>query len=101
MKITEDRLEIFKQIFHKKMDYLDSSTHLNKLFELLPALIGLPSNKNSGYNKANSHKQHEEELLEARDEKEAMDQEFEKLDEPSAQEEEGSLDQMDADEASS
>lgn len=59
------------------MDYLDASTHLGKLFELLPSLIGMPSNKNSGYNKAKSNKQHEEELADAKDEKVAMDMEFE------------------------
>lgn len=88
-----DRIAIFRQIFQKKMDFLDSSTHLNRLFELLPSLMGLASNKNSGYNKAKSHKQHEEDLKEAQDEKEEMDLEFERQQESTDSENQDSADQ--------
>jgi hypothetical protein len=72
-----DRLEIFKSIFKQNIDFLDTNSHLNKLFELLPALLGLPAKKKS-YNKSKSAKQHEESVKEAQEEQEAMALEFDK-----------------------
>ena len=94
--ITVDRLEIFKSMFKKEIDFIDTNTHLNKLFELLPAMLGLPSKKNSGYNKSQSSKQHDDDLQEAQETRQAMNLKFdnEELIEEEEEEENEEIDKL-------